>query len=89
MVTTATTTIIDAASAIAIATSATIIASAATACPSPDVHHRRPLVTFSHHRWGAISIFTIVAFSSTSTAAVVTTLLLQLCKVSIRAARSV
>ena len=37
----------------------------------------------------AISIFAIVTFSSTSAAAVVTTLLLQLCKVSIRAARSV
>ena len=59
--------------------------------PPPGLH---PTSTING-RWppsliaaGAISIFAIVAISSTSTAAVFTTLLLQLCKVSIRAAPS-
>jgi hypothetical protein len=32
-------------------TSATIISSASAAWSSPDVHHRRPLATFSRRRW--------------------------------------
>ena len=80
--------IIDAASAVADAASATIISSATTVPFSPDV-------STTDGRWppslvaaGAISISAIVAFSSTSTAAVVTNLLLQLSKVSLTAARS-
>ena len=89
VVTTVSTTIIDAASAIA--TSPPPPPSLPP--PPPPAHH--PTSTIDG-RWSpslavadAISIFAIVTFSSTSTAAVVTTLLLQLCKVSIRAARSV